>query len=287
VDFSSPRPRVIYERTVRTRSVSEIPHLYVKEMLDALLERPAVESARPDPVEEENWRKNPNLARGGDFEHAIRGVPVGWEPVGGQNREPLGKLVCWAVEEGNPRNALIRFTFDAAVGDNEGVMYYSEPFPLEPGAKYRFQCRWRTSGPAVKVFIKGYAEAPTAISNFPPRSSKASASKPAPAAKPARGATTPDPNTSPPRPSASPRPPASPPIPTTSPLQNFREVYRSQQNLKGPVNTWNVHTEEFTPQHADYPPRWGRVMLYAYLGGGWVEFDDVVVKQIRPAPSGK
>ena len=37
VDFSAkPKPRVIYQAKARTNSVSEIPHLYVKQMLDAL-----------------------------------------------------------------------------------------------------------------------------------------------------------------------------------------------------------------------------------------------------------
>ena len=57
----------------------------------------------------------------------------------------------------------------------------------------------------------------------------------------------------------------------------LREVYRSQQNLKGPKNVWNTQTEDFTPGHTKYTPRWGRVMLYGYLGAGVVEFDDVVV----------
>ena len=62
-----------------------------------------------------------------------------------------------------------------------------------------------------------------------------------------------------------------------------REVYRSQQNLKGPLRAWNTQTEDFTPKHVKYSPKWGRVMLYAYVTAGVVEFDDVVVKKIVPA----
>ncbi len=65
-----------------------------------------------------------------------------------------------------------------------------------------------------------------------------------------------------------------------------REVYRSQQNLKGATGAWNTHTEDFTPKHPRYSPRWGRVMLYAYLRPGTVDFDDVVVKQIVAASPG-
>ena len=72
---------------------------------------------------------------------------------------------------------------------------------------------------------------------------------------------------------------------TTSPRAlPAREVYRSQQNLKGPSNTWNTQTEDFTPKHTKYPPHWGRVMLYAYLEPGTVEWDDVIVKQIGKKP---
>ena len=69
-------------------------------------------------------------------------------------------------------------------------------------------------------------------------------------------------------------------VPESSQL---RECYRSQQNLYGPKNTWNTQTQDFTPKHTKYTPRWGKVELYAYHPAGVVEFDDVVLKQIVPA----
>jgi hypothetical protein len=255
VDFSAkPQPKVIYEKKARTNSASEIPHVYVKEMLDALAGRQAIGPARLDQVAEENWKKNPNLVSG-DFEQGTDGVPKGWDKVAGQQREPLGKLVRWTTEKGGKgdspllperpnggfaqkgtvpfsagKNKVIRFTLDRNVAENEGVMYYSDFFPVEEGAKYRFQCRWRTDGPTVKMFLKCYDEDETG---------------------------------------------------------RRREVYRSQQNFKGPNGTWNTHTEDFTPRHTKYSPKWGRVMLYAYLSPGEVEFDDVVVKQVVPPSPGE
>ena len=61
-----------------------------------------------------------------------------------------------------------------------------------------------------------------------------------------------------------------------------RECYRSQQQPKGPKNTWNTHTEDFTPKHTKYTPKWGRVMLYGYWPAGVIYFDDVIVKLIKP-----
>lgn len=257
VDFSSqPRPKVIFETSARTKSVSEIPHVYVKQMLDALCGRSGTKGTGPfsDPAAEENWKKSPNLVVG-DFEHGADGVPKGWDRRAGQQREPLGTLVRWMTDPDRSDNKLIRFTLDKNVAENEGVMYYSDYFPVEEGAKYRFQCRWRTDGPEVKVFIKCYDEI-----GSPYRDSGA--------AERARGGRKLGKGDH------------------ISDTGQRREVYRSQQNLKGPQGAWNTHTEDFTPRHTKYAPRWGRVMLYAYLRPGTVDFDDVVVKQIVAASAG-
>jgi len=231
VDFSADPPKVVYDVKARTNSVSEIPHLYVKQMFDALYQRKPDGPRGPDILADENWKKNPNLLVGGDFQSGADGVPKGWDKVAGQQRAPLGGLVRWVDEAGSSQNKVIRFTLDRNVAENEGVMYYSDYFPVEEGAKYRFQCRWRTEGPAVKVFIKCYDD-------------------------------------------------------YVGPQRDRREVYRNQQNLKGPTNTWNTQTEDFTPKHTKYSPTWGRVMLYAYLSPGVVEFDDVVVKRVVAASPG-
>lgn len=254
VDFTSAdEPKVIYEVSARTNSVSEIPHLYVKQMLDKLYDRKPSGPAPVDPILEENWKKNPNLIVGGDFEKGRNGVPDGWEPRGGQQREPLGNLVRWIPEVGNPSNHVIRLQFPKEVAEAEGVMYYSRFFPIEEGAIYRFQCRWRTSGPTVKVFIKCYDK-------------MAGEYKVASGVGSSGGGRLGDDR-------------------YDNIDGSLREVYRSQQNLKGPKNTWNVHTQDFTPRHTKYSPKWGRVMLYGYLTAGAVEFDDIVLKQIAP-PSG-
>lgn len=130
-------------------------------------------------------------------------------------------------------------------------MYYSDFFAVDEGEIYRFQCRWRTDGPKAKVFVKCYDAMDSAYQR---------------------------------RPSADP-PHRKKPAYAAGESQR-RECYRSQQNLKGPKNTWNTQTEDFTPRHTKYTPRWGRVMLYGYLGAGTVEFDDVVVREIVPASPG-
>jgi hypothetical protein len=227
-DFTADPARLIYEKKVRTQTVSEIPHTYVKEALDRLYDREKPVAAAPDPAIKTRWERGPNLVQG-DFEKG-RNAPTGWDP--------LPKYVSLVTEE---KNRFLRFSFPEDVAGAAGVLYYSDYFAVEEGATYRFQCRWRTSGSAAKVFIKCYDELST----------KYQAAK-GPAAGTER-----------------------------------REVYRSQQNLKGAVGSWNTHTEDFTPTHSQYTPRWGRVMLYAYWPAGTVDWDDVVVKQIVSPVKGK
>jgi hypothetical protein len=65
-----------------------------------------------------------------------------------------------------------------------------------------------------------------------------------------------------------------------------REGYRSQQNLKGENLQWNTQTEDFTPKHTKYSPKFARITLYGYLSEGVLDWDDVVVKEILPPPAG-
>lgn len=232
-DFSVDPPRMIYQKKARTQTVSEIPHIYVKEALDRLYGRAESAPAAPDPMLEERWKSAPNLVRG-DFEQGRRGAPAGWDA--------LPHDVSWVAENGKDpkqRNRVVRFTMNEEVAGTSGALYYSDYFPVEEGATYRFQCRWRSSGSAAKVFIKCYDELPTEYRKRPGEDSLGA---------------------------------------------EKREIYRSQQNLTGNSRTWNTHTEDFTPSHTQFTPRWGRVMLYAYWPAGSVDWDDVVVKQVAPAP---
>lgn len=251
VDFGAgAEPKVIYEISARTNSVSEIPHKYAKDMLDKLYERTPGVSSGLDAIAEEYWKTNPNLVVG-DFETGARGVPKGWEAVCGQQREPLGRLVTWVPEAGNPQNKVIRFTIDKGLAESEGLMYYSDLFPIEVGAKYRFQCRYRTNGPKPIIFIKCYDEIGSEYRAGDVKTTARTKKDYIPE------------------------------------MNQLREVYRSQQNPKGGPNQWNTQTEDFTPKHTKYEPKWGRVMFYCYLHAGVMEWDDVVLKQILPASPGE
>lgn len=224
VDFSGDEPAVVYEGKHRTKTVSEIPHLYVKNAMMALHGQTPDAPPPPDPEVEKRWKEGPNLLANGTFEKG-QAAPSGWDPL---------PQYVELVQE-SPREHHLRMEFPKSVAATTGVLYYSDMFPVTDGATYRFSCRYRTSGSAVKVFIKCYDEF-TGTGPQGPRT-----------------------------------------------LTQRREIYRSQQNLKGAAGQWHTHVEDFTPKHSKYTPRWGRVMLYAYWPAGAVEWDDVVVKLVKPA----
>jgi hypothetical protein len=234
-DFTATSPRIIYRKKARTQTVGEIPHVYVKEALDRLYGRTPTVAAAPNLALAERWKTAPNLVKG-DFEQG-QGSPAGWDK--------LPHDVTWVKDKGSPGKAVnhvIRFSMNEDVAGTTGALYYSEFFPVEEGATYRFQCRWKTTGSAAKVFVKCYDELPTEF----------------------RTGSAINPNQT-----------------------EKREVYRSQQNLQGNPGVWNVQTEDFTPTHTQFTPRWGRVMLYAYWPAGVVEWDDVIVKQVALPPSAR
>jgi hypothetical protein len=219
VDFSGEKPVVLFDESHRTESVSEVPHVHVKNLLARLSgrdlsETPAAAAQKP------GVPTGPNLVTNGAFEKG-ESSPAGWDPL------PASVELV-----GGKETHFLKMSLSEEVAGTTGVLYYSDFFPVETGKTYRFTCRYRTSGPAVKVFVKCYDE-------FRAREGK-----------------------------------------KTEPAQR-REVYRSQQNLKGSAGEWHTHTEDFTPKHPQFTPKWGRVMLYAYWPAGIVEWDDIEVRPLE------
>ena len=254
VDFSTPgEPKVIYEKSgVRTKSVSEIPHLYVKEMLDKLYERAAAAPRGVNPEAEERWKSGKNLVTAATSSRRFAACPRAGSPAPASSASRWATSSSWVPEAGNDGNHVIRFTIPKIVAENEGVMYYSTsvprrgrgdvplPMPLalqRPEPQGVHQVLRRNA-----LRVQGRAKRPADESGTSQRTPEVG--------------------------------------------QDRREVYRSQQNLKGENNVWNTQTEDFTPKHTKYTPKWGRIMLYGYLTEGVIDWDDVVVKQIIPPPAG-
>jgi hypothetical protein len=246
VDFSVEPPRVIYEvNRARTEAVAEVTGIYVKAAIDKLYDRKA-RTAKEKAELDANWEKNPNLIVNGGFEKHHGEVPDGWESRCGQQRDPLGNLVKRVADESKQGNDYMHFTAPAAVAEGFGLMWYSKPFPIEEGAMYRIEYRFRKSaGNKMIVFVKCYDTIDTAF-----------------------------------RPTADVLQEGF----TDKPGQQTREVYRNQHShVDEEPNVWHAHSEEFTPRHSRFSPKFGRVMMFVYWAAGTVDYDDFVLKKVKEA----
>ena len=243
VDFSFDPPKIIYQVDKnRTEAVAEVTGIHVRRSMEKLYDKQARTKEENAQIEA-NWEKNPNLVVGGDFERVQNGVPVGWETHCAQHREPIGRLVKRIVDPENPKNHILHTEFDADIGDGFGLMYYSKPFPIEETATYRLQIRFKRMGVRPILFVKC---SDTIDTVFRPTSGALREGF------------------------------------TDRAGQQTREVYRSQQMLYHyPDNQWITHTEDFTPRHTRFSPKYARIMLYGYLGAGAIQYDDVIVKKIK------
>ncbi|MFO0908008.1 MAG: hypothetical protein U0794_06565 [Isosphaeraceae bacterium] len=222
-DFRVDPPRVLHRKTGRTKTVSEIPHVFVYDAMTAITGK-----AAPRPVE-----------AGGPLRGSVKGASLvqgafdslrGWDP-------PTALITRRSEKTDQGANSYLHFEIPEDVAASTGVLHYSDYFPVVAGGTYRFHCRFRTSGSAVKVFVKAYDALP---GKFAPDGGEI--------ADVAR-----------------------------------REVYRSQQNLVGKPGQWTEHTEDFTPKHSKFKPKWARVMLYGYWPKGTVDWDDVSVLPVSSA----
>ena len=110
---------------------------------------------RDDADIQRRWREGPNLVRNPGFEEpgAAGDGPAQWQPV--------EKEMAWAHNPDGPGKVL-KFEMTPGTAAGYGLDYYSDWIRIEPGAVYRFSCRYKSLGPTVKIFLKGYHSFPAA-----------------------------------------------------------------------------------------------------------------------------
>ena len=123
-------------------------------------EHPNEDAVRRDPVAEELWKKNPNLVVNGDFSQ-----PGKWQgiyqaqkyEVVTQDRPPeVDKVVIQRVTEGNATNKVLVMNLSRTCAETNGMACLSEAIKIQPKTRYRLQFRYKSDGPVLHVFVKGY-----------------------------------------------------------------------------------------------------------------------------------
>ena len=109
---------------------------------------------REDPQIERRWREGPNLVRNPGYEmpNAAGNGPADWQATGNL---PTGGKVAW-IPNPDGTGKVIKFEMDEGTAGGYGMAWYSDWIEIQPGATYRFSCRYKSEGPTPKIFLKGY-----------------------------------------------------------------------------------------------------------------------------------
>jgi hypothetical protein len=158
-----PRPRElekIIKEPTDLRFVSE-------EILQTLpgvakFEHPNEDAVQNDASAEAMWKKNPNLVKNGDFVEA-----GGWqaiyqaekyEPAVSGNLPATDKVNIYRLpdEKGGKSNNVLAMTLSRQCAENNGMACLSDRIEIASDTRYRLSFRYKSDGPSLHVFVKGY-----------------------------------------------------------------------------------------------------------------------------------
>jgi len=116
-----------------------------------------------DAASDAAFAKNPNLVVDGDFR-----LPGHWNALFRLQKYPLEfsdtmpdvNGVCiyrMPAPPGQPQLNVAAMNLSTDAATSNGMACLSDPIAIRPGERYRLQFRYRSDGPVIHVFVKGYA----------------------------------------------------------------------------------------------------------------------------------
>lgn len=123
-------------------------------------EHPSQEGLTKDAAAEALWQKNPNLVRNWDFSS-----PGSWWGIYQAEYYQVkvsptpaaeDKVVIWRMPENGATNNVLSMRLSRYCAENNGLACLSESIRIEPDTRYRLSFRYRSDGPTLHVFVKGY-----------------------------------------------------------------------------------------------------------------------------------
>jgi hypothetical protein len=157
-----PHPRKlekIIQRPTDLRFVAE----QVLETLPNItpFDHPTEENIQNDATAEELWKKNPNLVVNPDFSE-----PGHWEALYQSEKYPVNvyahlpavdKVSIYRMSTDNGKtNNVLAMNLSRDCAENNGLACLSDPIQIEPNTRYRLSFRYKSDGPSLHVFVKGY-----------------------------------------------------------------------------------------------------------------------------------
>ncbi|MGA2498086.1 MAG: hypothetical protein ABSH20_10110 [Tepidisphaeraceae bacterium] len=141
----------------------------IEEILETLpgvekFAHPVEESVWDDAKAQEMWKKQPNLVYNGDFSE-----PGKWEAIYMAEKYPVeisdklpavDKVNIYKLVENGKTNNVLAMNLSKDCAENNGMACLSERIEISSGTRYRLAFRYKSDGPTLHVFVKGYTKAP-------------------------------------------------------------------------------------------------------------------------------
>jgi hypothetical protein len=109
------------------------------------------------------WKANPNLVSHGDFEGPDASAQWNallreqkFNPPASQEMPDVDQVAI-VPDPGNSANHVLAMNMSKDVAESNGLACITTAIPIQPGRRYRLQYRYKSDGPTLHVFVKGYA----------------------------------------------------------------------------------------------------------------------------------
>lgn len=143
----------------------------IEQVLEAIngvkpFEHPNEVAVQHDAKAEALWKSNPNLVANGDFSdsgcwHGILMSEYYGAPISEKLPE-TDKVVIYKMpaENGGKTNNVLAMNLSKVTAENNGLACLSDSIKIEPKTRYRLSFRYKSDGPVLHVFVKGYTKGP-------------------------------------------------------------------------------------------------------------------------------
>jgi hypothetical protein len=121
---------------------------------------PVEDAVKDDPLSLQLWKQNPNLVpdgtftKQGDWTALLRSEK--YSPPISTDLPAADQVVIHPL---SPGHNVLAMKLSKDVAESNGLACLSSPIPIEPATRYRLQFKYKSDGPTLHVFVKGYIKA--------------------------------------------------------------------------------------------------------------------------------
>lgn len=166
----SASPRVV-TKTVKEETEFRFAIEQVLQTLKGVgaFDHPVEQSVWDDPQSRRLWASNPNLIPDGRFLQSTQWTTLYLDqeyapPLA--SKLPEVDKVCIVKQTpaaGEPPHNVLAMNLSRECAENNGMACLSDFIKIEPNTRYRLQFKYKSEGPSLHVFVKGYTLARSAV----------------------------------------------------------------------------------------------------------------------------